>query len=106
MEGPHYISPVFSPRFGVAPPAAAAHGRSGLSSAAVPPETRYAKAGDVSVAYQVFGEGDHDLVMVRGFATHLDLDWDSPHWVRFAEGLGSFTRVLHFPDRWQCFAVQ
>ncbi|HUR14357.1 MAG TPA: adenylate/guanylate cyclase domain-containing protein [Mycobacteriales bacterium] len=63
------------------------------------PETRYTKAGDVSIAYQVFGEGDLDLVIVQGYATHLDLDWESPLWVDFARGLGSFARVLHFDKR-------
>ena len=63
------------------------------------PETRYTQAGDVSIAYQVFGEGDLDLVLVQGYATHLDLDWESPAWRTFAEGLGSFARVLHFDKR-------
>src|SRR5436305_221514 len=42
----------------------------------MPPETRYAKSGDVSIAYQVVGEGPIDLVLVPGFVSHLDLDWD------------------------------
>lgn len=66
------------------------------------PQTQYTTAaGDVSIAYQVFGGdgGACDLVMVRGFATHLDLDWESPQWVGFAQGLGSFARVLHFDKR-------
>ena len=63
------------------------------------PETRYTNAGDVSIAYQVFGRGEIDLVLVQGYATHLELDWESPEWVRFAEELGSFVRVLHFDKR-------
>lgn len=64
------------------------------------PETKYAQAaGGVSIAYQEFGTGDRDLVLVSGFATHIDLDWDSPAWPRFADGLGTFARVLHFDKR-------
>ena len=37
------------------------------------PETRYARSGEVHIAYQVFGEGDLDLVLVPGFTTHIDL---------------------------------
>lgn len=66
------------------------------------PETKYTTAGDVSIAYQVTGRTDPgapDIVLVQGFATHLDLDWESPVWTRFAEGLGSFSRLLRFDKR-------
>ena len=41
----------------------------------MPPRTRYARNGDVSIAYQVSGDGPIDLVIVPGFISHLDLDW-------------------------------
>ena len=41
-------------------------------AAMTPPETRYAKSGDVSIAYQVTGSGDLDLVFVPGFVSNLD----------------------------------
>ena len=41
----------------------------------VAPETRYTQAGDVHVAYQVFGEGELDVVVVPGFLTHVELVW-------------------------------
>jgi class 3 adenylate cyclase/alpha-beta hydrolase superfamily lysophospholipase len=63
------------------------------------PETKYTMAGDISIAYQTFGEGPIDLVLVQGYATHLDLDWEIPIWVEFAEGLASFARVIHFDKR-------
>lgn len=66
---------------------------------AVVPVTHYTTAGDVAIAYQVFGEGDLDLVILQGYATHLDLDWAWPIWVSFAEGLGAFARVIHFDKR-------
>jgi hypothetical protein len=40
------------------------------------PETRYAQSGDVHLAYQVFGDGDLDLVLVNGFTTHVELVWE------------------------------
>jgi class 3 adenylate cyclase len=63
------------------------------------PETRYARSGDVHVAYQVFGEGDVDLVVVNGYLAHLDLVWEHPPAARFLEGLGSFARVINFDRR-------
>jgi hypothetical protein len=42
------------------------------------PETRYALSGDVSIAYQVFGSGPIDLVIVPGFISHVDLSWQLP----------------------------
>ena len=43
-----------------------------------PPPTQYAKSGDASIAYQVVGDGPIDLVLVLGFTTHLELQWESP----------------------------
>ena len=63
------------------------------------PETRYAKSGEVHVAYQVFGEGDHDLVLVSGFTTHVELAWEYEPSARVLEGLASFARVITFDRR-------
>jgi pimeloyl-ACP methyl ester carboxylesterase/class 3 adenylate cyclase len=63
------------------------------------PETRYARSGDVSVAYQVHGEGPGDLVLVPGFATHLEVEWEAPVYRRFIERLASFARVIMFDKR-------
>src|SRR5881398_3731037 len=63
------------------------------------PETRYARSGDVHLAYQVFGEGDLDLVLVNGFTTHVELLWESEPTSRFLEGLASFARVINFDRR-------
>src|SRR4051794_33909456 len=57
------------------------------------PRTRYAKSGDTSIAYQTVGDGPVDLVLVLGFATHLELQWDSPPSARFFERLSSFSRL-------------
>ncbi|NIS18124.1 MAG: alpha/beta hydrolase, partial [candidate division Zixibacteria bacterium] len=61
-----------------------------------PIRTRYAKNGDISVAYQVFGEGDVDLVMVPGFISHIENYWDEPRWAEWLRKLGSFSRVILF----------
>jgi class 3 adenylate cyclase len=63
------------------------------------PETRYARSGDVHIAYQVFGEGELDLVLVNGFVTHVELVWEHEPAARFLEGLASFARVINFDRR-------
>jgi class 3 adenylate cyclase len=65
----------------------------------MPPQTRYARSGDVGIAYQVFGEGEIDLVVAFPFLSHLDLMWESPAISHFLERLGSFARVLVFDRR-------
>jgi class 3 adenylate cyclase len=63
------------------------------------PETKYAQSGDLSIAYQVFGEGDFDLVFVPGFISHGDLVWESPLFRRIYERFSSFARVITFDKR-------
>jgi class 3 adenylate cyclase len=63
------------------------------------PETRYARSGDVHIAYQVFGDGDLDLVLVPGFVTHVELIWEAEQSARFLEALGAFARVINFDRR-------
>jgi pimeloyl-ACP methyl ester carboxylesterase len=60
--------------------------------------TRYAKSGDIHVAYQVFGEGP-DLVMVPGFVSHIENSWDEPRLARWLNRLGGFSRVILFDKR-------
>src|SRR5437016_12527645 len=63
------------------------------------PETRYARSGDVHIAYQVFGDGDLDLVLVNGYFNHVELVWEHEPAARFLEGLASFARVINFDRR-------
>jgi pimeloyl-ACP methyl ester carboxylesterase len=65
----------------------------------MPPETRYAKSGDVNIAYQVVGEGPLDLVLVPGFISHLELDWQGPGYAHMLERLASFSRLIRFDKR-------
>jgi pimeloyl-ACP methyl ester carboxylesterase len=65
-----------------------------------PPETRYATSADgVHVAYQVFGDGDVDVVFIPGFVSHLELTWQMPGLDRFMERLAAFGRVIAFDKR-------
>lgn len=63
------------------------------------PETRYARSGDVGIAYQVVGEGDMDLVLAFPFVSHIDLLWENPLQSRFVRRLASFARVILFDRR-------
>jgi pimeloyl-ACP methyl ester carboxylesterase len=62
-------------------------------------ETRYAKNGDIHIAYQVVGDGPIDLVFVAGAITNLDILWENPDYRRFCERLASFTRLILFDKR-------
>lgn len=63
------------------------------------PTTHYAKSGGVHVAYQVFGEGDLDIVLVPGFVSHIENYWTHPNVVRWLNHLGRFARVVMFDKR-------
>ena len=60
------------------------------------PETSYAPCGDLSLAYQVFGDGPIELVVAGPFASHVELYWTVPEFVAFFERLSTFCRVLMF----------
>ena len=64
-----------------------------------PPPTRYARSGDISIAYQVLGEGPIDLVFVMGWVSHLDYFWREPSFARFLTRLASFSRLILFDKR-------
>ena len=60
--------------------------------------TRYARSGEVHVAYQAFGSGP-DLVYVPGWVSHLELEMENVLSRRFYEALASFTRLIRFDKR-------
>jgi pimeloyl-ACP methyl ester carboxylesterase len=62
------------------------------------PIVKYAKSGDVNIAYQVVGEGPFDLVFVPGFTSHLDLNWEPPL-VHTIKRVSSFCRLILFDKR-------
>jgi class 3 adenylate cyclase len=60
---------------------------------------RYANADGVNIAYRVMGEGPLDLVWAPGVASNLEIDFESPPYVRFVERLASFSRLMIFDKR-------
>jgi class 3 adenylate cyclase len=63
------------------------------------PETRYAKSGDVRIAYQVVGHGPIDLLYAPSFITHVEFAWERPEIARFYEALGSLARLILYDKR-------
>jgi pimeloyl-ACP methyl ester carboxylesterase len=63
------------------------------------PETRYTLSGDVSIAYQVTGEGSFDVVVVPGWLSHVELAWDAPFMGDLRRRLASFARLIVFDKR-------
>jgi len=63
------------------------------------PQTRYARSGEINIAYQVFGEGAVDLVVVPGWISSIDVFWEEPGFARFLQRLGTFARVILFDKR-------
>jgi class 3 adenylate cyclase len=67
------------------------------------PNIRYAWNGDVSLAYQVLGDGPLDLLYLQGWVSHLDLSWDSPYLSSFLRGLAGSARLIPTDRRgWGC----
>jgi len=63
------------------------------------PETRYARSGDVAIAYQVLGEGPLDVVIAPSFVSHVELQWDAAGWAALLRGIAEQARVLVFDKR-------
>lgn len=91
-RGYRFIAPVTTGDAAV-PPAAAS------LPAHTAPSTHYAQSGDVSIAYQVLGDGPIDLVFVMGWVSHLDYFWREPSFARFLTRLASFSRLILFDKR-------
>ena len=62
-------------------------------------EFRYARSGDVAIAYQVIGDGPLDVVLVPDWVSNLVWAWLTPYWRNFYERLGSFARLIVFDKR-------
>jgi class 3 adenylate cyclase len=63
------------------------------------PVTQYARSGDVHIAYQAFGAGPINLVMVPGFVSNIENYWDEPDLARFLRRLAGYARVVTFDKR-------
>ena len=64
-------------------------------------ETKYAKSGDVHIAYRIFGNGPRDIILVPGTVSHVELYWDLPVNQYLLKRLSSFSRVIVFDKRGQ-----
>src|SRR5262245_14322590 len=65
----------------------------------MPPQTHYARSDKLSIAYQVIGEGPHDLVIVPGYVWHIEQLWSDPGYHRLMRGLSDFARVIAYDKR-------
>jgi class 3 adenylate cyclase len=64
-------------------------------------QTKYAKSGDVHIAYRVFGDGPRDILLVPGTLSHVELYWELPANEYILKRLTSFARVIVFDKRGQ-----
>jgi hypothetical protein len=60
--------------------------------------TRYARSGELNIAYQVVGEGPLDLVYVPGFVSNVELMWEEPGYAAFLDRLATFSRLIIFDN--------
>ncbi|HUS43628.1 MAG TPA: adenylate/guanylate cyclase domain-containing protein [Ilumatobacteraceae bacterium] len=63
------------------------------------PKTLYADTGDVSIAYQVLGEGPIDIVYMPGWVSNLEVTWEDPSFARMLRHIASFSRLILFDKR-------
>ncbi len=63
------------------------------------PETRYARSGDVHIAYQTVGGGPIDVVFVQGFISNLEVQWEEPGLTHLFNRLSGFSRLIVFDKR-------
>ena len=63
------------------------------------PETRDARSGDVSIAYQLLGDGPYDLVRVPPYVSHVELAWQIPSLAAFSRELAALARLITLDKR-------
>ena len=63
--------------------------------------TRYARSGDVHIAYRMFGDGPRDIVLIPGTLSHVELLWEVPSNEHLLKRLTAFARVIVFDKRGQ-----
>jgi pimeloyl-ACP methyl ester carboxylesterase/DNA-binding SARP family transcriptional activator len=75
-----------------------------LQTGAVPagdagPPTRYAQGDGVHLAYQVYGEGQKDILLLPGFVSHVERAWEGPRCRAFLSSLMAAGRLIAFDRR-------
>jgi len=63
------------------------------------PTTRYARSGDLNIAYQVVGRRPFDLIWVPGWVSNIEESWEVPEYAHFLHRLASFSRLILFDKR-------
>ena len=63
------------------------------------PVTQYAKSDSVHIAYQVYGEGRINLLVVPGFISNVENSWEQPELARWMLRIASYARVVMFDKR-------
>ena len=69
------------------------------------PKTKYARSGDVRIAYQITGDGPFDVVWAPGTMSHLDLDWELLQRALFFERFSKFCRLIRFINAAPVFPI-
>jgi pimeloyl-ACP methyl ester carboxylesterase len=64
-------------------------------------EVKYAKSGDVHIAYRVFGDGPRDIILIPGTMSHVEIYWEFPANAHILKRLSSFARLIVFDKRGQ-----
>lgn len=62
-------------------------------------DVRYARSGELRIAYATFGDGPVDLVFVPGWVSHLENWWEANASARFFGRIASFSRLIMFDKR-------
>lgn len=62
-------------------------------------EVRYARSGDINIAYRVAGEGPFDVVFSPGATSHAEMAWEVPSLRAMFSEIASFARLIHFDKR-------
>src|SRR5712692_189578 len=70
-----------------------------ISVAMIRPQTRYARSGDVHVAYQISGDGPNDILLIPDGVIPIEAMLEEPHFERFVQQLAGFARVIRFDRR-------
>jgi len=66
-----------------------------------PPETQYARSGDLSIAYQAVGEGPRDILFIPGFVSNVEIMWELPFYRHIFERFLRLGRLIVFDKRGQ-----
>src|SRR5207302_11374737 len=67
-------------------------------------QIKYAKSGDVHIAYRVFGDGPRDIVLIPGTLSHVEVSWERPASRHVLNRLTAFARVIVFDKRGQALS--